>query len=203
MADKTTVTIDHIDTDTLHPLYAQYDGQVTAQPSYVELDLDSGNLSADYSSAVGGGVPVRVWEGDVVRYDVDPHLTASEINDLLDEIAPIAQEWIDARQGDGLDKREPNGLSPREEIDGDAGFKIQEICERRTTESGGVWDAGDWAISLTPDDIGLRHDSTDADLDKIAETLRKEAVDDGPITLENVDEYLIDQREILRAEKGA
>jgi len=194
MINKTTVTIDRISTDVLHPLYAQYDGQCTAQPSYVELDLDSGNLGADYSSAVGGGVPIRVWEGDVVRYDVDPQLTADEINDLLDEIAPIAQEWIDARQGDELDSDTISYVI-------DAGFKIQQLCERRTTESGGVWDAGDWAISLTPDDIGLRHDSTDADLDEIAKTLRGIAEDDGPITLVSLDEYLIDQRDILQKEK--
>jgi len=191
---STVVVVDHVSTKTLHPLYAHFSGQTSPQESYVELDLDSGNLSADYSSAIGGGVPIRVWEGDVVRYDVDCHLTASEINDLLDEIAPIAQEWIDARQGDELDSDTISFVI-------DAEFKIQQLCEGRTTESGGVWDAGDWAISLTPDDIGLRHDSTDADLDKIAETLRKEAVDDGPITLENLDEYLIDQRDILQKEK--
>ena len=191
---STAVVVDHVSTKTLHPLYVQYDGQCTAQPSYVELDLDSGNLGADYSSAVGGGVPIRVFEGDVVRFDVDPHLTASEINDLLDEIAPIAQEWIDARQGDELDSDTISYVI-------DAGFKIQQLCERRTTESGGVWDAGDWAISLTPDDIGLRHDSTDADLDEIAKTLRGIAEDDGPITLVSLDEYLIDQRDILQKEK--
>ena len=154
-------------------------------------------------------MPIRVWEGDVVRYDVDPQLTADEINDLLDEIAPIAQEWID-------------GLTPwvnipgvsREDIDGDAGFKIQEICERRVTESGGVWDAKQWieADGLNPalsdgpffppvaKEINLRHDSSDADLDEIAEVLRESAADEGLITLVNLDEYLIEQREILRAQ---
>ena len=126
---STAVVVDHVSTDVLHPLYAQYDGQCTAQPSYVELDLDSGNLGADYSSAVGGGVPIRVFEGDVVRFDVDPHLTASEINALLEEIAPIAQEWIDARQGDGFDSDTINYVI-------DAEFKIQQLCEGRVTESG-------------------------------------------------------------------
>lgn len=193
---STAVVVDHVSTKTLHPLYAQYDGQCTAQPSYVELDLESGNLSADYSSAIGGGVPIRVWEGDVVRYDVDCHLTADEINTLLDEIAPIAQEWIDARQGDGLDSDTISFVI-------DAEFKIQQLCEGRVTESGGVWDAEEWAGELTHDNIGLRHDSSDADLDEIAAMLREIAAIDnpGPITLKNVDEYLIDQRDILQKEK--
>lgn len=215
---STVVVVDHVSTKKLHPLYAQYDGQCTAQPSYVELDLDSGNLGADYSSAIGGGVPIRVWEGDVVRYDVDPHLTASEINDLLDEIAPIAQEWIDARQGDGLDSDTISYVI-------DAEFKIQQLCEGRVTESGGVWDAQTWVeadgsnpplsklsdideielnlvtLAVRQGSKKLRHDSTDADLDKIAKTLRGIAEDDGLITLENLDEYLIDQRDMLQREK--
>ena len=196
MINKTTVTIDHIGTETLHPLYAQYDGQATAQPSYVELDLGSGNLGADYSSAVGGGVPIRVWEGEVVRFDIDPQLTAAEINSLLDEIAPLAQEWIDARED------APSGALWEQQPVLDANFKTQQVCERRVTESGGIWDASDWGGNLTHDfrilyAIGLRHDSTDEDLDKIAEGFRKIAEDDL-VTLENVSEYLIAQRDILR-----
>lgn len=200
MTTKTKITIDHVSTDTLHPLYAQYGGQVTAQPSYVELDLDSGNLSAGHD-----------FNGGTI-YDVDCHLTASEINDLLDEIAPLAQEWIDARDGDVLDKREPNMPSCREEIDLKSCIDIERLCEGRTTESGGVWDAQTWVEAdghnpalheqNTGYGIDLRHDSTDEELGEIAEILRGTAEEDGPITLENLDGYLIDQREILRAKKG-
>ena len=206
MTTKTKITIDHVSTDTLHPLYAQYGGQVTAQPSYVELDLDSGNLSADYSGEIGNGIPERIWNGRATRFDVDCHLTAHEINDLLDEIAPLAQEWIDARV-----QSEP-GLWGQGKPNNDAGFKIQQLCEGRTTESGGVWDAQTWVEAdghnpalheqNTGYGIDLRHDSTDEELGEIAEILRGTAEEDGPITLDNLDGYLIDQREILRAKKG-
>ena len=201
---STVVVVDHVSTKTLHPLYAHFSGQTSSQESYVELDLDSGNLSADYSGEVGNGIPERIWNGRATRFDVDPHLTASEINDLLDEIAPIAQEWIDARQGDELDSDTISYVI-------DAAFKIQQLCEGRVTESGGVWDAQTWIEANghnpplyeqnTGYGIDLRHDSTDADLDEIAKTLRGIAEDDGPITLENLDEYLIDQRDILQKEK--
>ena len=195
-ATKTKITIDYVSTDTLHPLYVQYDGQVTAQPSYVEIDLESGNLSADYSGEVGSGVPERVWDGDVVRFDVAPDLTAAEINQLLQEIAPFAQEWIDVWD---VDLGEFRKVGAQQETYLHVTYKIERLCEERRTESGGIWDAGDWASGSTHDDIGLDHDSTDADLDKIAEDLRGIAIDDG-VTLENLDEYLIDQREILRAD---
>lgn len=204
MTTKTKIAIDYVSTEKLHPLYVQYDGQVTVQRTYVEIDLDSGDLSADYSGDVGGGVPERVWEGEVKRFDISPDLTAAEINRLLDEIAPIAQEWIDARE-----QSEP-GLWGRGPIDYDAGFKIERLCEERRTDSGGVWDAQEWieAGGMNPplnedtslfDGVDLRHVSTDAELGEFAEILRGIAIDDG-VTLENLDEYLIDQREILRGD---
>ena len=206
MHDKTTVTIDHVSTEKLHPLFAHYGGQVTAQPTYVEIDLESGNLSADYSGDVGGGVPARVWEGDVARFDISPILTAAEINRLLDEIAPIAQEWIDAIQGDELG---PHYIARRQENYLHVTYKIERLCEERRTESGGVWDAQEWiaADGMNPplnedtslfDGVDLRHVSTDAELGEFAEIMRGIAIDDG-VTLENLDEYLIDQREIIRA----
>ena len=186
MNNTTTVTIDHVDTDTLHPLYAQYAGQVTAQPSYVEFDLDSGNLGADYSSAVGGGVPIRVWEGEVLRFDIDPQLTAAEINSLLDKIAPIAEKLL----GDLVTIENVSRYE-------DHKFEISQICEEERTSSGGVWSAEDWIGDLNHDDNILRHDSTDEDIAKIAEDFRDLAEDDL-VTLENVSEYLIAQRDILR-----
>ena len=194
MNDTTTVTIDHVDTDTLHPLYTQYAGQVTAQPSYVEFDLDSGNLGADYSSAVGGGVPVRVWNEEVLRFDIDPQLTASEINALLDKVAPIAKNLLIAYSlSDVLDHRVK---SQRDRVE-DYKFEISQICEKERTISGGVWSAEDWIGDLNHDDNILRHDSTDEDIAKIAEDFRDLAEDDL-VTLENVSEYLIAQRDILR-----
>jgi hypothetical protein len=193
MITKTKITIEYVSPDALHPLYVQG----TVQPTYVELDLDSGDLSADYSGDVGGGVPERVWNGEVVRYAIDPDLTASEINQLLDEIGAISQEWIDARE-----QFEP-GAWGRGPIDYDAGFKIQQLCDRQT-ESGGVLDAGMWieADGMNQplckdhniDGVDLRHDSTDKELDEIARKLQELARDEG-VTLVNLDSYLIDQRD--------
>ena len=139
---STAVVVDHVSTKTLHPLYAHFDGQTSPQDAYVELDLEGGNMYADYSGEVGNGIPERIWNGRATRFDIDPHLTASEINDLLDEIAPIAQEWIDARQGDELDSDTISYVI-------DAGFKIQQLCKRRVTESGGMRKLGSKLMGTT------------------------------------------------------
>jgi len=200
MTTKTKITIDYVSTDALHPLYVQYDGQVTVQPTYVEIDLDSGNLSADYSGDVGGGVPERVWNGDVVRYAIDPDLTASEINQLLDDISPAAQQLIEHRP-----ERDYAGTIAGQLVivATDTVDPIQQLCDRQT-ESGGIWDADMWieADGMNQplckdhniDGINLRHDSTDKELDEIARKLQELARDEG-VTLENLDSYLIDQRD--------
>ena len=207
MTTKTKITIEHVSTDELHPLYVQYDGQVTVQPTYIEFDLDSGDLSAEYSGDVGGGVPERVWDGEVVRYPIDPDLTADEINTLLDEIGPLAQQLFKERQRDFA-----GTISGRLVIVAtDTVDPIQQLCDRQT-ESSGVWDAEMWieADGMNPplcrdhniDGVDLRHDSTDKELDEIAKTLHGVARDEG-VTLENLDRYLIDQRDEMQQMEAA
>ena len=51
------INVTHLDTNELHPLWRQYDGQLTTQPAFIEHDTRNGSLIADYSGEVGGGVP--------------------------------------------------------------------------------------------------------------------------------------------------
>ena len=92
------VKITHLETDDLHPLWQQYDGQLNTQPAYIELDTTTpyDELSADYSGEVGGGVPEDVFNGKRRRYSISPHLTMVEINALLDEVAAVLEENPDA-----------------------------------------------------------------------------------------------------------
>ena len=41
------VKITHLETDDLHPLWQQYDGQLNTQPAFIEHDTRDGSLSAD------------------------------------------------------------------------------------------------------------------------------------------------------------
>ena len=90
------INVTHLDTNELHPLWRQYDGQLTTQPAFIEHDTRNGSLIADYSGEIGGGVPEDVWNGKRRRYAISPQLTCAEINVLLDDVAAVLEENPDA-----------------------------------------------------------------------------------------------------------
>ena len=118
------VKITHLETDDLHPLWQQYDGQLNTQPAFIEHDTRDGSLSADYSGEIGGGVPESVWNGKRRRYSISPHLTLVEINTLLDEVAAVLEKDPDA--------------------------DVERMCADRLTESHGVLGVEDWMQGIDP-----------------------------------------------------
>lgn len=72
------------------PLYFRYPEQIFPQEACIELDIESGNLSADYSGMIGPSFPPRVFRGLILRASVPNRLSVQAINNMLDEIAPLA-----------------------------------------------------------------------------------------------------------------
>ena len=52
------------------PLHHQYPGQCQPQPAYIELD--DGELTADWSGEIGNAVPAAVWHDRCLRWRVPP-----------------------------------------------------------------------------------------------------------------------------------
>jgi hypothetical protein len=77
------------------PLYCQYQGQHNPQPAYVTLDLDNGEINADYSGEIGNGMPMSVWNGVVRRYPIHNLLNASQIQEILEENLEAFQKIVD------------------------------------------------------------------------------------------------------------
>lgn len=80
------------------PLFAHYQGQVQPQPAYVSLDLNTGEIDADYSGEIGNGMPADVWHGVVRRYKIAVDLTADQVTKLLDDIKPKLQRVLDGSE---------------------------------------------------------------------------------------------------------
>lgn len=65
------------------PLYYQYDGQYQPQNAYIELDLNNGNVDADYSAILGAGIPEDVFNEKKIWFYVKPDLTNIQISIIL------------------------------------------------------------------------------------------------------------------------
>lgn len=74
-------------------LHHRYPGQTETQSTYIELDLVDGSLLADFDGEVGRGVSENVVRGFERRYGI-PVLTGDAANDLMREIAPLAERIL-------------------------------------------------------------------------------------------------------------
>tara|TARA_R100000808_G_scaffold19320_1_gene41976 strand:+ start:567 stop:1187 length:621 start_codon:yes stop_codon:yes gene_type:complete len=183
----------------LHPLYQKYEQEIEGQPAYVELDVRTGSLYADWDAEVGNGVPADVWHGLRRRYGIINILTTEEINTLLTELAPIAQRIVDGTdiQSDGLQDRPV--LSEQAQAAEEA---LTEECDGVQTQSNGVVDADEWFgpqedahVHIVPAKVTA--ESTDEQLSALVEEAQLDGRTDG-WTITGLGEYFEERRDYLR-----
>jgi hypothetical protein len=75
-------------------LFCKYELHHEPQDCFIELDCDSGKLSAGYNPEIGNAVPARVFSGEVQRWSIPP-LETDSCNELLEEIEGFAQVIVD------------------------------------------------------------------------------------------------------------
>ena len=83
-----TITISlNDDNGTNAPLYAKYEGQSQPQPAYLEFDpanQETLELKAQYNGGIGNAVPFDVWNGQILRFWVNPQVHRDSLNNLAD-----------------------------------------------------------------------------------------------------------------------
>lgn len=153
-------------------LYHRYPGQTQEQPCYIELDAETGDLSADWNGEIGNAVPERVHHQHVLHWRI-PLLTERACNELLEELAPLAQRICDGYE------RQWDGSNHIAHYTDDAQCAIEEI-KRKCNDAGWrdsdllrVWDAPDWfggigGNSAQARALGITAASTEEQLQQIA-----------------------------------
>jgi hypothetical protein len=168
-----------------------------AAPTYVDVDLTSREISAGYHAA--SGTPGRVWHGFIRRYDI-PLLTADAANRLMERIVPLAERMCD-------DWSEEIGRGGRAEAvlgaDGRAAEAelIATLPDENTVDPAStidVWDAANLFIGNEVDEYGITADTSDAELEQIAEQMLDEVRSSsasGVVVAPGLEEYLRDLRD--------
>jgi hypothetical protein len=173
------ITVDHIETDDPLALYEKFRGQNQRQPVFVELDLESGDLSAYVSPDIGNGMPERVYNRRAIRWEI-PVLTPEACNALLDEIEPHAGILWD---GSTIEFDGRNHVGTLDDDAQDAVQTISDLCdEGRFSEAQrvSVWDADDYLSPVGSDSAQSRSfrvtaATTDDELRTRADELTAEA----------------------------
>lgn len=65
------------------PLFHQYPNNLRPQNAYIEIDLHTGRVMADWDGNVGGGIPIRVADGEVLRIYIPPMVSKTALLDKL------------------------------------------------------------------------------------------------------------------------
>lgn len=197
------ITVTRQDTTTPDALHHHYTGETAPQPCFLALNLEDGELAADWDGEIGNGVPESVWSGRTLRWTI-PILTTTAANDLLAEAAPIAQRVLNgaAIDWDGSNHRgtlNEAAEAAHEEITAlIATYDDQSLCVVE-------WDAADFFTSdADAISYGITATSSDADLDTLAAKARNDAATCDPgvghIVLYGVEQYFRTLRNELRDE---
>lgn len=177
-------------------IYRHYQGEQSPQPCHIELDLRDGELSADYDAEIGNAVPMSVWHGIVRRWGI-PCVTAESANQLMRDIAPLAQRVLDGAtiEWDGNNNvgvLTVDAQAAEEELSSLLDHDdLTHIAEMEASE----W----WSEGSLPED--LTADTTD---DELAEIVDREEQDATTMQSEvytvllDADDYLSARREEMR-----
>lgn len=195
----TTIAI----TETTNDLHHRYHGQTSACPAHVELDCETGALSAsvDYDPSA---TPMRCWHRLAIRWTVAT-LTADAANALLSEVEPLAQRVVDGytREWDGQNFVGRYTDDAREAIEA-----IEALCTAAGDDESNVIgdvDAGDFFASLPRDPaaraevLGITAETDDDRIMAIAEENESIALTEMRAHLAGAEQYLRDLRNALRA----
>lgn len=167
-------------------LYLHYKGQTNPQNCYIVLDCADKTLTAAADGIIGTAVPMDVWHGHTLRYSI-PCLRGDSANRLLEEVKPFAERisatytstydgntWRASYSTDPKDLQAVNGLIRSYSSESDLLV---------------VYDAGDWLCD-TVDDLGITAETTNEQLEAMAEELIAQANSDGVDVLDGIEEYL-------------
>lgn len=171
------------------PLFCQYDGQCQPQRAFIELDLSTGYVDADYSSQIGSGVPVAVWRGVVLRWPIRRDLSTEQITKVIDGALPLLQQVLDGAE---IEADEGSWLGSLDESASVASHVLEEYFSLIDYESEVITDLAGW---LTGDDISLWLPKEDDDIVGFIVDTAESIESDGWIIAEEsgtVEEILLD-----------
>lgn len=127
------------------PLYHHYDREINAQPAYLELDED-GTVCVDYSGEIGNAITSDVWHGRTLRYPVNPALSQSGIDRLIDAAMPLLERVY---AGHDVEWDGSNFVGRMTDDAAAASEKLERLCEEWGPDPFdivNIQEALDWAM---------------------------------------------------------
>lgn len=196
---RTSVKIEYV-TD-LCDLYCKYDGQTRPQDAFIELDPIHQIARAAYDPEIGGAVPMDVYHGIVQRWHflfVPTSMAANRIlqdcQELFESICQgCTEHWIDGNRRATFDYAAQAAISMIECIVAEC-VDLDDLLN--------VWEAGDYLACCPDESLDMHAGSTDEELADLAESIERDASNDGIDMLLGLEDELTYRREKLQMKRG-
>ncbi len=196
----TTATPETVDTTDRAALLTWYPSEQAPQPVELCLDIEDGELFFHVNPEIGNAVPARHWNGIVQTWTV-PALTPDAANELLGDVRDLVQRILDDSEivWDGSSHVGHLGEQAVEAYDEIANLidELPEEARLNACEAVDYFTDTDVNAQILAD-AGLTADTTDAELDTIAERLADEALSEANLVVVHVDDWLKQERDRMR-----
>lgn len=178
------ITIIFESDDDAAPLYCHYPNQIQAQPAYVTLNLQTGEVDAQFSGEIGNGMPADVWHGTVRRYPIRSDLSGAQIMEVIEDIKDTLQGILDNSEvvfdnGNWVGQLKKTGESAEDSLPELLGTDLKSIV---------ITDLKDW-LAESDDNAWLPEEG--ADISAFVEEVKAGIAAEEYITSENVEDCLL------------
>ena len=131
------------------PVYAQFDGKYQPQPAYLRIDED-GSVYAEYTSEIGGGVPVSVWHNRDLRVSLRPNVMGNKLYALMqsDEFKALVSRYY---AGFSTEWDGGNWVGTVTDDANDAAEQIERLADDLPCVN--MFDAEDWIQGATSNEL--------------------------------------------------
>jgi hypothetical protein len=156
-------------------LVVKYQSQINPQDVVIDLDLESGELSARYNPEIGNSVLEAVWNGRIREWGLNrfTYPAAEAMNDYLEDIKPLAEIILNdsAVKWDSSNHVGVMGQEAREAED----RIINSLMNADFTELIEITDSYSWLDGIKADIQPTLKDKSDDELQAMAENYEEEA----------------------------
>lgn len=83
--EKKLIAKNCFESELRFPIFCHYDDQFEPQPAFIFLDIETGEVNANYDRTIGSGLPICVWNNIELRFYINPYTHAEKIVDLINE----------------------------------------------------------------------------------------------------------------------
>ncbi|NCC96731.1 MAG: hypothetical protein EOM02_07800 [Synergistales bacterium] len=157
----TTINIRKAEVDDPREFYFRYEGQCNAQPVYLYLDLEDGELFVSTWESDENSFPAATFNGTLRRWEWSGVPTPDQANDLMEKVAPLGQKMLDDSEVEFIDGNWTGTL-------GEEAESAERAIEKALDDEWGrvcEMDPSEYFGDLV--ELGITAETTDKEIEKI------------------------------------